>query len=312
MASNGRRPKGTNVTGLNGELQPFLKWAGGKRWLIDKLAPLFSQSFGNYIEPFLGGGAALLALSPRRAMVGDINPELINCYRVVKNSPDSIFAGLVEYQKRHSKDFYYKIRADEPLGEFERALRFIYLNRTCFNGIYRVNKHGKFNVPKGSKDKIIFEDDNFRAISNALKNTTLVCSDFEELVDAACCGDLVFVDPPYTTKHNKNGFVRYNEKLFSWADQERLAESVERAAERGATVIVTNADHESVRSLYEELSALYFRVGRHSIIGGPSSTRSKVTEAVFVLGQCEGSLKTKIQSRLRNEPPMPSSDQLRP
>lgn len=263
---------------------PFLKWAGGKRWLVDRIEPLFSLGYRDYYEPFLGGGAMLLALGPKGGVVSDINHELVNCYQAVRDRPEALFAGLLEQQELHSHEHYYRMRDAEPKDSLNRAIRFLYLNRACFNGIYRVNQLGKFNVPKGSKEKIVFETDEFELISQILRSVEVVCADFEETVCRAGDGDLVFVDPPYTTKHNKNGFVRYNEKLFTWADQERLADAAGRAAARGAKVIVTNADHESVRALYDDLSAVYLPVGRWSVIGGPSETRGKVTEAIFLLG----------------------------
>lgn len=264
--------------------QPFLKWVGGKRWLISRLIPAIDLSNSAYIEPFLGGGAICLALRPSRGLISDANSELINCYRMIAREPNAMEAGIKRCQLLHSEDFYYKIRASEPEDDLDRAIRFLYLNRACFNGIYRVNRYGKFNVPKGSKERVYFETDNFTEISQVLQKVEIKYQDFERSIDTAKNGDYLFIDPPYTVKHNKNGFVRYNEKLFSWADQERLAMAIQRACARGARAIVTNADHPSVRELYDGISAAYYPILRHSVVGGPRETRSEITEAVFTVG----------------------------
>jgi DNA adenine methylase len=264
--------------------QPFLKWAGGKRWLAPRLVQAYDLSNSSYIEPFLGGGAICLALAPSRGLVSDANEELINCYKMITCEPRAVEAGISDYQKHHSEEFYYHVRSSEPVDDLCRAVRFLYLNRACFNGIYRVNKLGKFNVPKGSKDKVYFPTDDFVAVSKVLRRLDIKTQDFEVSIDAAQKGDYLFVDPPYTVKHNKNGFVRYNEKLFSWADQERLALAIGRACARGARAIVTNADHPSVRELYDGISAAYYPISRHSVIGGPRETRSQITEAIFMVG----------------------------
>lgn len=285
----------------NQPVLPFLKWAGGKRWLVRKLRPLLESGFRNYFEPFLGGGAVLLSVRPQFGVASDINNELVNCYNQIKKYPKEITFRLSGYQTKHSDEFYYHVRDLDPIDEIERAVRFIYLNRACFNGIYRVNKNGRFNVPRGTKETIVFEGEDFELIASALMGVDVLQSDFESVIERASSEDLVFVDPPYTTKHNKNGFVRYNEKMFTWSDQERLASAVERAFRRGSKVIVTNADHPSVRNLYSEISAAYVPVARYSIVGGPKETRSKITEAIFLLGfgdQCVESLVEPVRSNL--------------
>ena len=171
------------------------------------------------------------------------------------------------------------MRELEPQCMIERAARFLYLNRACWNGLYRVNRKGRFNVPIGTKQKVAFESDDFEGVSRLLKKMELRCADFEEVVDKASYKDFVFVDPPYTVKHNLNGFIKYNDEMFSWQDQERLLRSVERAANRGCYVTVTNADHDSVKSLYK--NANYKQIPRASIIAGPTDKRVKITEAMF-------------------------------
>lgn len=261
-------------------VEPFLKWAGGKRWAVASDDFFYPETFGRYLEPFLGGGAVFFHLRPNQAVLSDINPELINAYEVIKAQPDELQATLQSYQKKHCTDFYYRTRSYRPKKSLYQAARFIYLNRTCWNGLYRVNLRGEFNVPIGTKSRVVYSDDEFQLIAARLAGIELMCCDFEETVDLANDGDLLFIDPPYTVKHNLNGFLKYNEKLFSWHDQVRLRNSIVRAAGRGAQVIVTNADHESVRELYSGI-ADYVSLSRPSVLAGRAETRGTTTEALF-------------------------------
>lgn len=260
-------------------LKPFLKWAGGKRWLIPKskelLLPL--DKMNRYIEPFLGGGSMFFHLQPSDAYLSDVNADLINTYQIIRDRWEDLYEILRKYHKKHSESFYYERRASEPRTPLLRAARFIYLNRTCWNGLYRVNKQGKFNVPIGTKTNVILEEDNFEALSRLLNTTELCVSDFEQTIDEAKEGDFLFIDPPYTVKHNLNGFVKYNETIFSWQDQIRLKESVTRAITRGANVLVTNANHKSVIELYDGLGNFHF-LERASVIAGDSQARGVFSE----------------------------------
>ena len=175
--------------------------------------------------------------------------ELINLYRIVRDYPQIMKEEMERHQILHNKEHYYEVRDLEPKCEIERAVRFLYLNRACWNGLYRINRKGRFNVPIGTKQKVIFDCDDFDGTAKALKNINLRCSDFEEAINEAKKNDFIFVDPPYTVKHNFNGFIRYNEEVFSWEDQERLYGALKRAANRGCFITVTNADHESVKKL---------------------------------------------------------------
>lgn len=158
----------------------------------------------------------------------------------------------------------------------------IYLNRTCFNGIYRVNANGDFNVPKGSKDSVLLDTDDFEAVSMALQHASIYLCDFETLIDNAQEGDFVFADPPYTVRHNRNGFVKYNEVLFSWEDQIRLSRALLRAKKRGATIIATNANHASVRELYETRHFVLETVSRFSSISASPESRRQFEELVII------------------------------
>ncbi|MCL4776781.1 MAG: Dam family site-specific DNA-(adenine-N6)-methyltransferase [Gammaproteobacteria bacterium] len=266
------------------EIQPFLKWPGGKRWFVSRHAALFPDSFNTYIEPFLGAGSVYFHLRPKKALLGDVNSELVNAYRAIKRDWNTVQSSLSYRQSRHQDDpdaYYYWLRGRVPSNPVQKASRLIYLNRTCFNGIYRVNRKGRFNVPRGTKDKVVIDTDDFEALSRLLQGAKLVVGDFEPLVNRARRGDFVFCDPPYTVRHNYNGFRKYNEVLFSWRDQERLAAALARAARRGAKVLCTNANHESVRELFDMPGFTSHPVSRHSSISADSNTRRHFEELII-------------------------------
>jgi DNA adenine methylase len=266
------------------KIRPFLKWAGGKRWLIESSQFPKIEKFKTYIEPFLGSGSVFFSLSPAKSILADKNAELINCYQAIKSEAELVRRYLVDHKRQHSEDYYYAVRAQQPRSAAKRAARFIYLNRSCWNGLYRVNLKGIFNVPRGTKNSIVFEDDDFVKVAARLKNTEITCADFEVTIAKAKLGDLIFADPPYTVLHNTNGFVKYNEKIFNWDDQVRLRDSLLAAARRGAQVYLTNADHDSVRELYASNSNV-LTIHRFSKISGDAKGRRPTTELlVQVLG----------------------------
>lgn len=266
-------------------LSPFLKWAGGKRWFVQKHADLLPKTYGRYIEPFLGGGSVYFHLQPKSALLGDTNPDVIAAYRGIKENWKTLVRSLRCHERKHSDEHYYTVRAGAPKGAIQRASRMLYLNRTCFNGIYRVNLRGEFNVPRGSKDGVILGTDKFEEISRLLKNADIRQADFEVLIDEAQLGDFVFADPPYTVRHNLNGFVKYNEKLFSWQDQERLAAALIRARDRGAQVVSTNANHASVRDLYEGHDFHLLTTSRFSSISASAKNRKQFEELIILSNQ---------------------------
>jgi DNA adenine methylase len=271
--------KSSRPTRLAASPSPFLKWAGGKRWLVQSRLPR-PAGYERFIEPFLGSAAVFFHLKPARALLADVNDELINLYAAIRDAPERMSVLMAWHQEKHSSTHYYQIRDRVYQDRIWRAARTLYLNRTCWNGLYRVNRKGKFNVPMGSKSSVVLPTDDFFATSNMLKNVDLKCQDFEITVDSSCPGDFLFVDPPYTVKHNMNGFVKYNETIFSWNDQVRLAAALERAAARGVAIVVTNADHDSVRSLYQS-DFEYTQVTRRSVLAGSAAHRGATTEALF-------------------------------
>lgn len=256
-----------------------MKWAGGKRWLISNSKSILPNTLeiNNYFEPFLGGGAVFFHLEPLSGRLSDLNQDLINSYTVIRDNWADLIEILSKYNKQHCDEFYYDIRATKPKTQLKKAARFIYLNRTCWNGLYRVNKKGEFNVPIGTKTKVILDEDNFQEISILLKRMDIEACDFETSIDRAGAEDFIFVDPPYTVKHNLNGFVKYNENIFSWEDQIRLSKSLTRAIKRGAYVLILNADHSSIKTLYKGVGKM-ITMERASVIAGSSEARGIYSE----------------------------------
>lgn len=259
--------------------QPFLKWAGGKKWLVRHIRSILPSDFsGTYYEPFLGAGIFYFTLCPKKAVLSDLNEELIKTYEAIKTDSDSVISMLKTYP--YDKDFYYKMRQSRPRTLHRQAARFIYLNRTCWNGLYRVNRKGKFNVPFGKyKNPTICDEKRLRKISVILQKTKLLSGDFESAVNYARSGSLVYFDPPYITGHQNNGFHMYNNRLFAWKDQERLAKKASVLANRGVFVLISNADHKNIHELYPNF--FKYRVTRKSLIGGWGSKRGDITESLI-------------------------------
>jgi DNA adenine methylase len=266
-------------------MEPFLKWAGGKRWLTTQANCHLPErnSFKRYFEPFLGSGAVFFYLQPQKGNLSDVNVDLINSYLVIRDNWKNLYKVLSKYNRLHCKEFYYQLRASKPRTDLQKAARFIYLNRTCWNGLYRVNQKGVFNVPIGTKTKVILDADNFEQLSVLLNELNIEACDFERTIDQASVGDFVFIDPPYTVKHNLNGFIKYNETLFSWEDQVRLRNAVKRAVERGASVLVLNAHHKSITELYKDMGKMSI-LNRASVIAGNSNARGLYSELAIKCG----------------------------
>ncbi|MGI9045861.1 MAG: DNA adenine methylase [Burkholderiales bacterium] len=257
---------------------PLIKWPGGKRALLKHLIPLVPKNYRNYYEPFLGGGALFFALQPRQAVLSDTNFDLINCYEQVRNNASRLVVALGKYH--NSPEFYYQIRDTLPSTKLQKAARLLYLARLSFNGIHRVNLQGKFNVPYGRKLHLAAaEPEQIRLASEALARAKLSVADFERATLNAKKRDLVYFDPPYTVAHSNNGFLKYNERIFSWDDQIRLAAHAKRLAAKGCIVIVSNADHPSIKRLYPEFR--YQVIERFSVIAASSDHRKRITEAIF-------------------------------
>jgi DNA adenine methylase len=232
---------------------PFLKWAGGKSQLLPVFDRYIPPKFGRYFEPFVGGGAVFFHLLPPYAMLSDLNEELINCYQVIRNDVENLIKTLQTH--RNEPDYFYDVRtwSVADLTVVERAARLIFLNKTCFNGLYRVNSRGQFNVPFGKyKSPRICDADNLRAVSLSLANTEINCQSFEQIVHQAQKGDFIYFDPPYQPLSKTANFTGYTKNAFRSEDQERLALTFRKLSRRGCYVMLSNSDSEYVRDLYSK------------------------------------------------------------
>ncbi|MCK5017062.1 MAG: Dam family site-specific DNA-(adenine-N6)-methyltransferase [Candidatus Peribacteraceae bacterium] len=264
--------------------KPFLRWAGGKSWLLKDLETYLPQNFNNYHEPFIGGGSVFIYLKSKgriknNALLSDQNEDLINAYKAIKQDPITLIKFLKKY--RNTKEFYYDLREQRFQNRIEKAAQFIFLNRTSFNGIYRVNLKGEYNVPYGFKKyKQLFDFENLKKICELLTNTKLEIGDFEVYFDEIQKDDLVFLDPPYTVAHENNGFIKYNQKIFAWEDQERLERYIEKIKEKQAYFILTNAAHKNINDLFQNIGAKH-ELNRYSVVGGKGAKRQKISEYIF-------------------------------
>ncbi len=266
------------------KITPFLRWAGGKQWFIPELERFIPSDFGDYHEPFLGGGSIFIHLKSKglikhKSYLSDLNEDLINAYNVIKNDVTSLLRKLDEH--KNEKEYYYEMRAKKFRSNISRASQFIFLNRTSYNGIYRVNLNGEYNVPYGGKAyQVLFDKEKFKELSELFKNSTFKSLDFNDTLSNIKKGDLVFLDPPYTVQHELNGFVKYNQKIFSWEDQESLKSFIGSIKEIGAKFVLTNASHHSIEKLYKNVGQ-QFKISRHSVIGGTHAQRGKFNELIF-------------------------------
>lgn len=272
---------------------PFAKWAGGKRKLAPLLIETFPEEFDplkhRYFEPFIGGGALMFALgnpaSPlnipgKNLFINDLNPELTNTYEVIRDNVSALIKELELLTKRINEKSFYEIRATVPRGKVARAARFIYLNKTCFNGLWRVNSKGEFNVPFGkSKNPSLFVEDNLRACSKRLKGCTITNTSFEKAVAKARKGDLVYFDPPYIPLSASASFAAYAKEGFNLSDQELLAETIQKLSARGVFVLLSNSDTPMTRKIFRKTLTLR-KVLMSRSISSSGSTRMPVFEVL--------------------------------
>jgi DNA adenine methylase len=234
---------------------PVVKWAGGKTRLLDQLVARAPERYRRYFEPFVGGGALYFRLQPGRAVLSDSNPDLIGMYRRVAGHVEAVIRRLEAHRAAHGVDHYYRVREEWNRGGLadpdDRAAAFIYLNKTCYNGLWRVNSRGHFNVPVGRyDDPSIFDGAQLRAASRALRRAELATAGFAEAVAGARDGDFVYFDPPYHPLSDTAHFTSYTSASFGRDDQRRLAELARELVRRGCAVLVSNSDTEFVRELY--------------------------------------------------------------
>jgi len=258
--------------------RPILKWAGGKTQMLSELLPRVPKKYGRFIEPFFGGGAMFFALQPEQAIIADSNPELVNLYRTVASDVDGVIASL----KTHinTEDAFYEVRAKDPskLTPAQAAARTIYLNKTCFNGLYRVNKSGQFNSPFGRyKNPRFLDEENLRAASALLQRATIVQGDYKlVLKEHAKPGDFVFLDPPYLPVSAYADFKRYTKEQFYDEDHRELAAEIQRLQALGCHVILTNSNHPLVTELYGRYGIDVISTKRHISCNGTTRTGEDV------------------------------------
>ena len=269
--------------------KPFVKWAGGKRSIIDKLIELAPTDFKTYYEPFVGGGAMLYELQPKKAVINDYNAELMNVYECVKdeNKFANMCSELNKHETRHSEEYYYEIRNLDrnkkkfnKLADYKRAARTIYLNKACFNGLYRVNSKNEFNVPSGKKSKVNTYDGPNLGIIHCLLNFNdikLLSTDFEKTVKNAKKGDFIYLDPPYDS--DTSTFNSYTENGFGKEEQIRLAEVFKELDKRGCYVMLSNYNTKLIKELYKDYNFNYVTAPRN--IGASSKNRGKVEEVII-------------------------------
>ena len=252
--------------------KPIVKWAGGKTQMLSELLPRVPKSYSRYIEPFFGGGALFFALQPDKAIIADSNPELINMYIQIANNLDEVISYLQKYE--NSSEMFYNVRALDwlTLSKSEAAARTIYLNKTCFNGLYRVNKNGQFNTPFGKyKNPKICDIEALRLASESLKKANILCSDYMSVLEQfSQPGDFVFLDPPYLPISHNSDFKRYTKEQFHEADHIELAKIINMLHEKGCYVILTNSNHPLVYELYSSYQIEVVQTKRHISCNGSS------------------------------------------
>ncbi len=260
--------------------RPFLKWAGGKGKLIQQYIPYLPKKFKTYYEPFLGGAAVFFYLNPPSAALTDINPELVNAYLCVRDNVEELILNLEVHQLRHCRDYYYEVRQCTGVTNIEKAARLIYLNKTCFNGLYRENSKGAFNVPIGKyKNPKICNPALLRSVSAALQNAQINVRPFEDILEhASSCDDFVYFDPPYHPLSPTSNFTAYSRYSFSQDDQIRLKYVFAELAERGVKVMLSNSDCPFIRELYSEFNINSIIAPR--LINSNARKRGKISEVL--------------------------------
>ena len=269
-------------------LSPILKWVGGKRQLLSEIIPLIDESCDNYVEPFIGGGAVLFRLQPKKAIINDYNTELINVYRTVRDDLDGLVALLKEHEKYNSSDYYYEVRALDRTPDFdkmsnlEKAARIIYLNKTCYNGLYRVNSLGQFNSPYGRyKNPNIVNEVVLRAISKYLNRNeiSIRSGDYKDVLNDIEKNSFVYLDPPYIPISSSSSFTGYTEGGFGYDKQVELKEECDKLNSKGVHFLQSNSDCEEIRELYKDYRIKIVKAKR--AINSDAKKRGQINEVLI-------------------------------
>jgi len=265
--------------------EPFLKWAGGKSQLLSQFQKYLLNDFNKYIEPFLGGGALFFhlystgRLENKDIILIDSNKELINCYKIIRDNVESLINTLMNNKFMNDEITFYKIRGEEPVNSIEKAARMIYLNKTCFNGLYRVNQKGKFNAPFGKyANPLICDSENLKAVSVALQHVNLINADFEECLKYAKKNDFLYFDPPYHPISKTANFTGYTANSFKEKDQQRLSRVLEELNKKKCKVMLSNSANPIIEKLYKTFNIAYVKARRAINCNGLK--RGKINELV--------------------------------
>lgn len=269
-------------------LSPVLKWVGGKRQLLPNIIPQINKKFSTYVEPFVGGGAVLFELQPSKAIINDYNSELINVYLSIKNNAEELIKALEAHDAQNSEDYYYKIRsmdrADgyDELTSVQRAARVIYLNKTCYNGLYRVNSAGQFNSPYGRyKKPNIVNAPTIRAMSKYFNNNDVAieCGDYKKILSKVERDTFVYLDPPYMPISSSASFTGYTENGFSYSAQVELKEQCDILKSKGVSFVESNSDCPEIRELYKDYKIITVQAKRS--INSNASKRGEINELLI-------------------------------
>lgn len=271
-------------------MHPFVKWAGGKTQLLEKIISLMPDNYGRYYEPFIGGGALLFKVAPKDFVINDFNSELVQAYRCFPDEENltKLIEKLKLHEDHHSEEHYYEVRSMDKdpnflnLPIYERAARMIYLNKSCFNGLYRVNSKGFFNVPSGKKKKVVcYEEENVKEISAFFKNSKfkILNGDFQDAIKDVVKEDFVYFDPPYDTWEDKDSFTSYAKNPFGKPEQKRLANVFKELSDKGAYVMLSNHNTDYIRELYKDFNIHIVEAKR--MINSKADGRGAVEEVII-------------------------------
>lgn len=272
------------------EAKPFLKWAGGKRQLLSIIQQYLPAKYTEYYEPFVGAGAMLFSLQPQKSTINDSNGELVNCYQVIRDQPEELLKLCQQHRENNTKEYYYQLREQDRQDDFnqrtpvERAARIIYLNKTCFNGLFRVNNSGQFNVPYGKyKNPVIADPTVIRAISAYLNQAQvdIFNGDFEQAVSKAQKGSFIYFDPPYYPLSNTSSFTGYSMNSFAEKEQKRLKEVCDELTKRNCQVLASNSAAPFIKFLYDDPNYEVVEVKATRAINAVASKRGRINELLI-------------------------------
>jgi len=262
------------------DAKPFMKWAGGKGRLLKKLSKFFPENYNRYFEPFIGGGAVFFYLNPDKAIINDLNKELINLYCIIRDNPEQLMTKLDDLQENvDDKDFFLDMRSKESTDLLEKAVRTVFLNRTCYNGMYRVNSDGKFNVPFGDMgNPRLYEKKNIIACSHTLKKTTILSGDYKKLNLRIRKNDFVYLDPPYVPLSDTAHFTSYTSEKFGEEQQLELLEFCKKIDKKGGLFMLSNSYNEFTKKLYQDFKIDTIKAARN--VAAKTSSRTPIKELV--------------------------------